>query len=70
MRPQPTPAQDDPDETTDIETLIREVVPEPDEWKRTPNPSLGGLRPEELVHSPQEQELRDLLRAAKHGVFS
>ncbi len=60
----------DPDETVDVEKLIDEVVPDPDSWKRTPNSILGGLRPIDLLHTPQEELLRDMLRAAKHGMMS
>jgi uncharacterized protein (DUF2384 family) len=60
----------DPDETTDLQKLIDEVVPDPETWKQTPNPVLGGQRPLDLLGSPQEQILRDLLRAAKHGMAS
>jgi hypothetical protein len=60
----------DPDETADLERLISEVVPDAETWKQTPNPVLGGKRPIDLLHTPQEQVLRDLLRAAKHGMMS
>jgi len=60
----------DPDETADIERLIAEVVPDAEAWKQTPNAVLGGKRPIDLVHTPQEQVLRELLRAAKHGMTS
>ncbi len=60
----------DPDETSDLETLMAEVVPDHDTWKQTPNPVLGGKKPIDLINSPQEQVLRDLLRAAKHGMMS
>jgi Protein of unknown function (DUF2384) len=65
-----TPASRDPDETADLETLIRDVVPDPDVWKKTPNPILGGKRPMDLLNTPQKSILRDVLRAAKHGMAS
>jgi uncharacterized protein (DUF2384 family) len=70
MHPHPQQLSRDPDETADLEKLIDEVVPDPETWKQTPNPVLGGKRPIDLVHSPQQQILRDLLRAAKHGMTS
>ncbi len=63
-------AATDPDETVDLDKLISEVVPDPDTWKVTPNPVLGGRRPIDLLNSPQEQALRDLVRAAKQGMVS
>lgn len=70
MSPQLPQLTRDPDETADLEKLIDEVVPDPETWKQTPNPVLGGRRPIDLLHSPQEQVLRDLIRAAKHGMVS
>jgi hypothetical protein len=60
----------DPDLDTDINTLIREVVPDPDTWEIAPNPSLAGYRPVDLIGTPQESILRDLLRAGMHGMIS
>lgn len=70
MSPQLPQLARDPDETADLNKLIDEVVPDPDTWKQTPNPVLGGQRPIDLLRTPQEQVLRDLLRAAKHGMTS
>ena len=60
----------DPDETVDLEQLIEDVVPDPASWKITPNPVLGGVRPVDLMNTPRERSLRDMLRAAKHAMAS
>ena len=60
----------DPDETVDLAQLIAEVVPDAETWQQTPNAVLGGQRPIDLINTPHEQVLRDLLRAAKHGMTS
>lgn len=60
----------DPDETAPIDQLIRTVVPDPDEWRATPNPRLAGRTPESFVGQQDEAVLRDLLRAVKHGFVS
>jgi uncharacterized protein (DUF2384 family) len=65
----PAVAQD-PDETVDLNQLIAEVVPDHETWKQTPNAVLGGKRPIDLLGTLEEKVLRDLLRAAKHGMFS
>ena len=68
-----SPAQQavrDPEEAVDVEQLIQDVVPDPANWKITPNPVLGGERPVDLIHTPREQALRDMLRAAKHAMVS
>lgn len=59
-----------PDETKDINHLIDEVVPMSSVWKNTPNVSLGGKTPAECIGTTSERFLRDILRAAKHGMFS
>lgn len=59
-----------PDETTDLTHEVAQVVAEPDIWLNTPNEALGGESPINLIGTPQEQRLRDLLRAIKHGMFS
>ncbi len=66
--PQPTLSRD-PDETTDLAQLIADVVPDAETWQQTPNAALGGKRPIDLINTPQEQVLRDMLRAAKHGMM-
>lgn len=70
MSPRIPQVSHDPDETVDLEKLIDEVVPNPETWKQTPNSVLGGQKPVDLLHSPQEHALRDLLRATKHGMTS
>lgn len=69
MQPQAT-ISPDPDETADLEQLISSIVPDADTWKQTPNPVLGGRKPIDLLNTPQEPVLRDLLRAAKQGMMS
>ena len=60
----------DPDISREICGLIDEVVPDPVEWRDTPNSALGGKKPNQLIGTEDETMLRDLLRAAKHGMFS
>ena len=70
---QPTtsaPMVRDPDETIEIRKLIEEVVPDWKAWQITPNPVLGGERPVDLINTPKEAILRDMLRGAKHGMMS
>jgi hypothetical protein len=60
----------DPDETVPVDQLISAVVPDPDDWKATPNPRLAGRTPGSMIGTPDEPVLRDLLRAVKHGFAS
>jgi len=45
------------------------VVADPEVWLQTPHTHLGGESPIRLIGTPQEQRLRDLLRAIKHGML-
>jgi hypothetical protein len=60
----------DPDEQVEIESLISEVIDDPDRWLDTPHPMLGGLKPREMIGTDSEVRLRELVRAIKIGMFS
>ncbi len=53
-----------------VEELARELVDQPDRWLDTPNDQLGGARPRDLINTPKEPVLRNLLEAIKYGSFS
>ncbi len=53
-----------------IENLAHELLTEPDKWLDTDNDQLGGEKPRDLVGTPKEPVLRDLLEAIKYGSFS
>ena len=53
-----------------VEELVRELIDEPDKWLDTKNEQLGGEKPRELVGTPKETVLRNLLEAIKYGSFS
>jgi uncharacterized protein (DUF2384 family) len=53
-----------------IEDLVRELVDKPDRWLDTPNDQLGGEKPRDLVGTPKEPVLRNLLEGIKYGSFS
>jgi len=57
-----------PDETPDIYKEVGQIVQDPDHWLDMPNDQLGGRKPKELIGTDQEQHLRDLLRAIRHGM--
>ena len=58
----------DPDEKCEIGCLVRDTVDNPAKWIDTPNDQLGGAKPNELVGTPSERILRELLRSIKHGM--
>jgi hypothetical protein len=53
-----------------VEDLVRELIDKPNKWLDTENDQLGGEKPRDLVGTPKEPVLRDLLEAIKHGSFS
>jgi len=62
------PLVNDPDEYLDLRSLIGEVVANPETWMDTPHDLLGGKRPNELIATPYERLLRELVRSIKHGI--
>lgn len=67
---QPRTHPADPDETRDIHDLIQEVVPDAKTWSDTENPHFNWRKPIDLIGTPDEPLLRNMLRAAKNGMFS
>jgi uncharacterized protein (DUF2384 family) len=57
-----------PDEHSDIRQELAQVVKDPDTWLDTQNDQLGGRKPADLVGTPEEHLVRELIRAAKHGM--
>ncbi len=53
-----------------VEDLARELLTEPDKWLDTRNDQLGGEKPRDLVGTPKEPVLRNLLEGIKYGWFS
>ncbi len=59
-----------PDEPEDIREDVRGVIRDAQTWLETPNDKLGGRRPEELIGTDQEIEVRNMLRSVKMGMFT
>lgn len=59
-----------PSKADEIDKLVRELIPEPDRWLDTENYQLGGKKPKDIVGTPQELVLLDLLHAIDQGMFS
>ncbi len=57
-------------ESPDILEDLRQTIPDTDEWLDTPNTRLWFKKPRELLGTPQERQLRDLLRGIWSGVTS
>ncbi len=57
-----------PDEDADIRNEIRNVVKDSGRWLDTPNDVFGGVAPDKLIGTPDENLIRELIRRLKHGV--
>jgi len=56
------------DESSNIVDDVSKVVPNANAWLDSPNNSLGGERPRDLIGTDMEPELRYLLRGIKDGI--
>jgi len=54
----------------DLNALVNDLIDQPSLWWQTPNDQLGGERPQDLLGTPKEQAILDLLQAIKHGMFA
>jgi uncharacterized protein (DUF2384 family) len=59
-----------PDENPDLRKEIESVIAEPGRWLEEPNSNLSGSRPSDLLQTPLEYLVRELIRRIKHGVIS
>jgi len=56
------------DELRDVREEVKRVVADPERWSDMPNDQLGGRKPRDLIGTEDEYQLRDLIRAIKHGM--
>lgn len=56
------------DESSDIMDDVIEAVPDAEVWLDSPNGSLGGQRPRNLIGTEMERDVRDLIRGIKDGI--
>lgn len=55
-------------EKADIYEEVATVIADAPQWFEMPHPLLGGQKPRQLVGTPQEELIRDLVRAIKQGM--
>jgi hypothetical protein len=63
----PPPALNPP--PINLDDLIREVIPDPDDWRTRPNPNLNWETPNDLIARGRSEEVRMLVEAVKYGVY-
>lgn len=59
-----------PGEAEDIFEEFELVVPDSKRWINSPNDLFGGRKPRDLIGTDEEEELRNVIRAIKNGIFS
>ncbi|HLX37536.1 MAG TPA: MbcA/ParS/Xre antitoxin family protein [Candidatus Binataceae bacterium] len=59
-----------PNENPDLREEVKTVLPNGAAWLDTQNFLFGGRKPADLIGTPEEYRVRDLLRAVKHGFVS
>ena len=59
-----------PNENPDLREEAKTVLPNGVAWLDTPNFLFEGRKPRELIGSPEEFRVRDVIRALKHGFVS
>ena len=58
------------DEMDDLKNEVGTILDDPDSWLNTPNDWFAGKKPIDLIGTKEEQRLRDLIRAIKHGMVA
>jgi pimeloyl-ACP methyl ester carboxylesterase len=58
------------DEVDDLKNEVGTILADPDSWLNTPNDRFAGKKPINLIGTKEEQRLRDLIRAIKHGMVA
>jgi uncharacterized protein (DUF2384 family) len=53
-----------------IQDEVALVIANADSWLDAPNEHLAGRKPRDLIGTPDEGQLKDLVESIKHGAFS
>ena len=54
----------------DLRKDIEDIFADPEAWLNTPLIELGGRKPIDLIGTPDEEQVRNLTEAIKHGLYS
>lgn len=54
----------------DLRDEVESVIFDADRWLETPNRQLGGAVPRDLIGTPSEPVLRNLIQMIKAGMFT
>jgi hypothetical protein len=59
-----------PDENPDLREEVKTLLPNGAAWMETQNFLFEGRKPSQLLGTPEEFRVRNLIRAIKHGFIS
>ena len=59
-----------PDTRSELMKDIEDIFADPEAWLNTPLIELGGRKPIDLIGTPEEQLVRNMIGAIKYGQFS
>jgi len=59
-----------PDTTSDLLKDIEDIFADPEAWLNTPLIELRGQKPIDVIGTPDEELLRNMIVAIKHGLYS
>lgn len=59
-----------PDESPDLREEVKTLLPNGAAWLETQNFLFEGRKPSQLLGTPEEFRVRNLIRAIKHGFVS
>jgi len=59
-----------PNENPDLREEVKTLLPNGAAWLETQNFLFDGRKPNDLIGTPEEFRVRDVIRAVKHGFIS
>jgi uncharacterized protein (DUF2384 family) len=59
-----------PETRSDLLKDIEDIFADPEAWLNMPLIELGGRKPIDLMGTPDEEQVRNLTEAIKHGLYS
>jgi len=59
-----------PDTTSDLLKDIEDIFADPQAWLNMPNLRLAGQKPIDLIGTPDEELVRNIIVSIKHGLYT
>jgi uncharacterized protein (DUF2384 family) len=59
-----------PDTRSELLKDIEDIFADPEAWLNTPNLRLAGQKPLDLMGTPDEELVRNIIESIKHGLYT